>query len=131
MSKYRITVEGKTYEVEIERIDDQNNVFSAGNNDGRQHKNADPVVRVIDPSAGKKTVMQKGIIKAPMPGTIISIKVEVGDTVRKGQPVLVLEAMKMNNEIKSPSDGTISMIHRNKGETVQGGDILIELLSSE
>lgn len=65
-------------------------------------------------------------IKAPMPGLIIDLKVKVGDEVKTGEPLLVLEAMKMENIIKSPGDGTVKSVKIEKGNSVEKGQVLIE-----
>ncbi len=65
-------------------------------------------------------------IKAPMPGLIIDMKVKVGDKVKAGDPLLVLEAMKMENVLKSPGDGTVTKVKVEKGNSVEKGQILIE-----
>ncbi len=72
-------------------------------------------------SAGSETV------KAPMPGTIISVNVAVGDSVKKGQVLVVLEAMKMENEIVSPVDGTVASVNTSKGSSVNAGELLVSL----
>lgn len=64
-------------------------------------------------------------IKAPMPGLIFDIMVEVGTEVKKGDPVLILEAMKMENIIKAPADATVSKIHIEKGQSVEKNMVLI------
>lgn len=64
------------------------------------------------------------IIKAPMPGTILDIKVSTGTVVKKGQVLLILEAMKMENEIVAPNGGTVVQIQAAKGSSVNAGDIL-------
>ena len=64
---------------------------------------------------------------APMPGTIIDIDVNVGDAVTKGQKLLVLEAMKMENEIVAPQDGTVSEVCVAAGALVNAGDTVISL----
>ena len=64
-------------------------------------------------------------VKAPMPGLIHSVAVAPGDSVAKGDALLILEAMKMENVIKSPTDGTVGKIHINKGESVEKGQIMI------
>ncbi len=66
-------------------------------------------------------------ITAPMPGTILKISVNVGEAVKKGQVLLVLEAMKMENEIVSPHDATVASINTAKGSSVNAGDILVSL----
>jgi biotin carboxyl carrier protein len=65
-------------------------------------------------------------IKAPMPGLVIDMKVKVGDVVKTGDPLLILEAMKMENIIKSPGDATIKNIKAKKGDSVEKGQVLIE-----
>ncbi len=73
------------------------------------------------PSAGGKGV------SAPIPGTILGIKVKVGDRVNAGDPVIILEAMKMESEISSEYAGTVTNIRFNTGDAVQEGDVMIEL----
>lgn len=65
-------------------------------------------------------------LKAPMPGLILDIKVETGAVVKKGDPLLVLEAMKMENAIKSPGDGVVKEIVVKKGQSVEKNQILIQ-----
>ena len=65
-------------------------------------------------------------IKAPMPGLVIDLKVKAGDTVKAGDPLLILEAMKMENILKSPGEGTIKAVKTKKGDSVEKGQVLIE-----
>jgi biotin carboxyl carrier protein len=65
-------------------------------------------------------------IKAPMPGLIIDLKIKPGDTVKVGEPLLVLEAMKMENILKSPGEGVIKSVKVKKGDSVEKGQLLIE-----
>ncbi|MBN2829528.1 MAG: biotin/lipoyl-binding protein [Candidatus Cloacimonetes bacterium] len=69
----------------------------------------------------------KGHITAPIPGTILSLKVKVGDRVNVGDVVMILEAMKMESEISSEYSGTVTRINFSNGEAVQEGDVMIEL----
>ncbi|MEE9361102.1 MAG: biotin/lipoyl-containing protein [Cellulophaga sp.] len=69
---------------------------------------------------------QVNVIKAPMPGLILDIIVEVGQEVKKGDTLLILEAMKMENSITSPRDGNIKLLKKSKGSTIEKGDLLIE-----
>lgn len=66
-------------------------------------------------------------IKAPMPGLVLSISIEAGQAVKQGDPLLILEAMKMENVIKSPGDGIVKKIVVEKGKPVDKGEILIEM----
>ncbi|MDR1767927.1 MAG: acetyl-CoA carboxylase biotin carboxyl carrier protein subunit [Propionibacteriaceae bacterium] len=63
---------------------------------------------------------------APMPGTVLSVAVGVGDSVRRGQTLMVLEAMKMKNELKAPADGTVAAVHIHPGDQVKTGDPLFD-----
>ena len=65
-------------------------------------------------------------VKAPMPGLIIDLKVAAGDTVKAGEPLLILEAMKMENIIKSPGDGVVKKVNVKKGQSVEKNQVLIE-----
>lgn len=81
---------------------------------------ATPVTKPVAASGGKSGV------KSPLPGVILDIKVNVGDTVKKGQVVIILEAMKMENNINADKDGKITAINVNKGDSVlEGTDLVI------
>lgn len=77
---------------------------------------------------GMSNVMNAKVndLKAPMPGLIVGIQAQVGDTVGKGDTLLVLEAMKMENVLKATGDGTVKMIRVNKGDRVEKGQVLVE-----
>ena len=98
-------------------------------------KNIQPKKRKITKKIPTRTKKQENItknnntvnnsVKSPMPGTILGVKVSVGDTVKVGDELLVLESMKMENMINSPIDGTISKILISEGDSVQHGQELI------
>ncbi len=70
--------------------------------------------------------IEDNIVKSPLPGVILDIKVNVGDTVKKGQTIIILEAMKMENNINADKDGKITAINVNKGDSVlEGNDLVI------
>ena len=89
---------------------------------------AAPVKTVEAPKAAQEAVAA-GVtpIKAPLPGTINDIKVAVGDQVKKGQTVIVLEAMKMENNLDAERDGKVTAIKVNKGDTVMEGAVLVTI----
>ena len=66
-------------------------------------------------------------VKAPMPGNILDVKVKAGDSVKAGDVLVILEAMKMENEIVAPQDGTVASVNVNKGDTVNSGDTLVSM----
>jgi glutaconyl-CoA/methylmalonyl-CoA decarboxylase subunit gamma len=76
---------------------------------------------------GAKSTKGFGTIKAPLPGTILSIHCKVGDSIKVGQKLIVLEAMKMENNIDSDKEGKILSLKVNQGQSVMEGDILIEI----
>lgn len=114
MKNYRITVNGKTYEVTLEET-------------GASVPSS-PVVSAPAPAAAEKAVPAGAErVSAPMPGTVLAVKVSVGQTVKKGETVVLLEAMKMENEIPAPRDGVVASVSVNKGSSVQAGDLLLLL----
>ena len=125
MSKYRITVEGKTYEMDVELIGANGAVAAP------VAKAAAPVAAAPKaapaPVAAKPAAVGSGSVAAPMPGTILKVLKATGDTVKAGEVVLILEAMKMENEITAPVDGTIGSLSLTEGSTVAGGDLLFDV----
>lgn len=109
---YHITLNGKVYEVQIEEV-------AAGTT-----PKAAPAVTAA-PAA--KPAGNGESVTAPMPGTILNVLVKEGQTVKKGQVVAVLEAMKMENEIVAPVDGQVASISVDKGQNVNLGDNLLEI----
>jgi biotin carboxyl carrier protein len=116
MKKFNITVNGKLYKVEVEEI--------------RENATYDVPKPKSEPLPSSKPVdlpMGAKAVPAPMPGTIIDIKVKEGQSVKKGDVLLILEAMKMENEIAASFDGIIASINVSKGTSVNTGDALVTI----
>ena len=136
MKYFNITVNGVLYQVSAEEI-------SAPGTQDQRAPGVSPAVAsaapapspaAAPPAAPAPAPAQtapaggEGLLKAPMPGTIVAVEKAVGQAVAAGDVVIVLEAMKMENEIYAPKSGTISQIYIHKGDTVSAGDpmLLIE-----
>ena len=114
MKTYEITVNNKVYQVSVEEIDE---VTAKKNKDNK----------IIQTSQRSQKESKEIDIKAPMPGTIINVMVQLGETVKAGQVLCILEAMKMENEIVAPEDGIVSEIIISKGVAVEAGASLVRL----
>ena len=117
MKKYTITVNGTAYEVEVEEA---GVVASAP-------KAAPKAAPARAPKAAAPVAAGATTVSAPMPGKVLSINVKAGDAVKSGDVLLILEAMKMQNEIMAPADGTVSDVRVSAGQTVATGDVMIVL----
>ena len=143
MKEYKYKINGNSYKVTIGDIED--NIAHVEVN-GTHYKvemekqpkaaPAKPVVRPLPNSTAAPTTpvvkpaaqsTGKSGVKSPLPGVILDIKVNVGDTVKKGQTIIILEAMKMENEILAPHDGTVAQVIVSKGSTVETDSPLIVL----
>ncbi|MDO5424015.1 MAG: acetyl-CoA carboxylase biotin carboxyl carrier protein subunit [Eubacteriales bacterium] len=128
MSKYRIKILDKIYELEIEQIFENDRKEEKRLSDGWKSGTAvnavNPNVRIIDSQALKKTVNAENAVYSPIPGTVVKVCAKNGELVKKGKPVLVIEAMKMENEIISPKDGIVSELNVTEHQTIQGGELL-------
>ena len=137
MKKYKFTINDVDYAVEIKSVEDrliEVDVNGTSYNvivdkEVRQTKTPTLLRSVAIPStdhgAAVKVDAKTGTIKAPLPGTIIDIFVKPGDKVTIGQKILMLEAMKMENNIESDKAGTVTEIKIAKGDAVMEGDVLI------
>ncbi len=132
MSKYRITLDGKTYEMVVEKIDAQETDLQAAKAFPAKSTIPDTaqasVAKAPAQAAPAAAVSGSGsVVTSPMPGTILKVLVGEGEPVNQGQTVMILEAMKMENEITSPKAGVIKKIYAVQGSTVQGGSQLFEM----
>jgi glutaconyl-CoA/methylmalonyl-CoA decarboxylase subunit gamma len=144
MKKYKFTIHGNVYDVSILNVEE--NIIDLEVN-GSSYQVA--VDKTIQPIKTPKLVRQRvvpdteatpaigtgsrgpasgaGIVKSPLPGTVLSILVKVGDSVKIGQKLMVLEAMKMENNIDCDKDGKVVAIKVAPGQSVMEGDVLIEI----
>lgn len=131
MKKFLIKVNGNQYEVEVEEVRDGASepqvTLSTPAPMAAPTPAPAPAPKAAEPK--KDTAIPAGAvtIKAPMPGTILNINVNQGDVVKKGQVLLILEAMKMENEILAPNDATVASVNVSKGSSVNVGDVLVSL----
>jgi biotin carboxyl carrier protein len=122
---YSLLVDGRSYEVGIEDEGDALRVTLGG----RVYRAVvrSPLEKVLrevrhaaPPSAGST-------LRAPMPGLVVAVRIAPGDAVRLGQPLLVMEAMKMQNELAAESPGIVKSLHVERGQSVEAGQLLVTL----
>lgn len=119
MKRFNITVNGKAYDVAVEELDSASAPAAA--------PAATPAPAAAPAAAAPAPAATAGAgekVTAPMPGTVLDVKAAVGDTVKRGQVIMILEAMKMENDIVASCDGKITSILAKKGDTVNSGDTL-------
>lgn len=129
MKRYNVHINGKSYEVAIEELaetTDRPVTTTAAAAPAAKPPTA--ATTAPPPKAAKSEAGNEGgTIASPMPGTILRVAVATGDRVKQGDTLLILEAMKMENEILAPHDGTIAQINVAQGASVNAGDPLVVL----
>ncbi len=119
MRIYKVKVNNKTYEVKILSVTETEPM------EVKTVKAAAPAEKKTSVNENKPVASTSGIeIKSPMQGTILDVKVKVGDSIKKGATLMILEAMKLENEITATQDGTVKEIRVAKGASVNTGDVL-------
>ena len=129
MRKFNITVNGVAYEVEVEEVAGGQSAAPVAAPVAAPAPVAAALKAAPAPKAAPKAAPMAGgtKINAPMPGNILDVKVAQGAKVKKGDILVILEAMKMENEILAPQDGTVAQVSVSKGATVNSGDLLCVL----
>jgi biotin carboxyl carrier protein len=125
MKSYSITVNGVVYDVTVEEKEGMTAAPAASAAPAPAPKApapaaAAPVEKKAAPAGNAGSVE----VTAPMPGKILAVKANAGQSVKKGEVILLLEAMKMENEVVAPQDGTVASVNVNAGDMVESGDVL-------
>ena len=135
IKQYKITVNGKLYDVLVEEVGEilgdvqASKTISTFINTDNANTNNYKEKQISNKSQDSIPIDENAIsIKAPMPGTILSFNVSVGDTVSEGQVLAILEAMKMENELVSPASGKVKSIHVEKGSSVVENQIILQII---
>jgi len=128
MKKFQITFKGQVYELDVEEISDKNVAVSKA----PVSTSAPIAVPSSTPKVAPKaapTAAPAGAqtVSAPMPGKILTVNIKTGDSVKRGDVIFILEAMKMQNEIMATQDGKVSDVRTAVGQTVSTGDVLAVL----
>lgn len=124
MKNYTITVNGTPYNVTVEEGTSSAVPVAAA---PAPAPAAAPAPQAAPKAAPAPAAAGSVKVDAPMPGNILDVKVSNGTAVKAGQVLVILEAMKMENEIVAPQDGTVASINVNKGDTVEAGQTIVTL----
>ncbi len=126
---YHIIKDFKSYNAEVVEADLESKVLKIKVNGNVYEVAVKDKMDLLLESLGMDAQLSSKVneIKAPMPGLVLDVKVAVGDEIQKGDPVLVLEAMKMENMIKAPGEGTVQAIEIKQGDAVEKNEVLIRL----
>ena len=131
MRKFNITVNGEVYEVEVEELGNDGAAAPVQSRPVAKPAPAParkPAAAKAAPKQAKKvTTVSAGAasVTAPMPGVVLDVRVSEGQSVKKNDVIMILEAMKMENEVMAPQDGVIESVAVSKGSNVNAGDIMI------
>lgn len=126
---FHILKDNQSYRAEVVELDFAKKTFALKiNGNPYQIQLADEFDQLVN-QLGLSVVSSQKVedVKAPMPGLVLEVAAEIGQEVKKGDPLLILEAMKMENVIKSMGDGTVKAIHIKQGEALEKGQLMIEM----
>lgn len=124
MKKYKIFVNGNEYEVEVEELGGS---AAAPLASAPKAQEAAPAPKAAPKAAQSQAAAGSTLVEAPLPGKVLEVEVAPGDEVADGQTLLILEAMKMENEIVAPRAGIIDVVAVEVGTAVDSGDLLVSL----
>ena len=127
MKNLRFTVNGTAYDVQVEELGGTAAAPAAPASAPAAPVPAAAPAPAAKPAAKPAAPAGGEAVSSPMPGTIVSVNVQVGQSVKKGEVLLVLEAMKMENEIMAPHDAKVAAVLVNKGDSVETGTPLVSL----
>jgi biotin carboxyl carrier protein len=128
LRKFKIAIDGKEYLVEMEEIGGVQQPVQAPIAAAPAAPVAAPAEQAAPaPAAAPVSAASGDAMTAPMPGTILRLLVNIGDEVKENQPLMILEAMKMENEVVANHAGKVAGIHVNQGQVVNAGDALITI----
>lgn len=126
---YKVTLNNKIYEVEVEEgkamLLDEYEAKAPAAPAAQQAVSESPAAPAVVQSGPSASLVSGTQIKSPLPGTVLSVNVSMGQPVKSGDVLMVIEAMKMENDIVAPSDGTVKQILKNKGAVAATGDVLM------
>lgn len=124
MKKLRVTVDGKSYEVEVEILEESGvSAAASASRPARSAASTAPAPVAIAP----KTIAGEGDVPSPLSAVVVSVEVKPGDQVNEGDQLITLEAMKMNTLVTAPASGTIGEILVGPGDAVEEGQALLKL----
>lgn len=140
MKKYKFTIKGNEYDVKINEIEGEVAQIEVNgteysvqlHREVKQSKTPKLVRKPVEKKPGEGTIQKTPtgagvLVKAPLPGNIFKILVNVGDTIKKGDNLLIMEAMKMENNVLAEKEGVVRVIKVKPGDAVLQGDVLIEM----
>jgi len=137
MKKFKFTIRGNEYEVHINSFEDNiaevdvnGSIYQVELQEEVKTTKTPKLVRpnpVQTKETKPKPVTGLSKVEAPLPGTIVKINIKEGDAVNKGQVIMIMEAMKMENNILAEKDGVVNKVHVSEGESVLQGDLLVEI----
>ena len=135
VKKYRVTVSGHAYEVEVEDLGSGGAAVRSAERVAPQAAASVAPTAPAAPAAASPKAPQHaprpaakgGVVNSPLPGKVLAVRAQVGQKVKRGDLLLVIEAMKMENEIFAAEAGTVRKVHVSVGQSVETGDLLAEL----